>query len=81
MCAELYELYEQFSKKCTHIIASGGAVKKNEVLKLLIKDVFSMEVTENTFKEEAATGAALFSALALGKIDYKNGFSNYIRKR
>ena len=81
MCAELYELYEQFSKKCTHIIASGGAVKKNEVLKLLIKDVFSMEVTGNTFKEEAATGAALFSALALGKIDYKNGFSDYIRKR
>lgn len=81
MCAELYELYEQFSKKCTNVIASGGAIKKNEVLQLLIKDVFSMEVTGNTFKEEAATGAALFSALALGKIDYKNGFSDYIRKR
>ena len=81
ICYELYELYGQFSKKCTHIIASGGAVKKNEVLKQLIKDVFSIDVTGNTVNEEAATGVALFSALAIGKIKYENGFFDYVRKR
>ncbi len=78
MCAELYELYESFYIKCSHIVASGGAVKKNEVLKSLIKDTFLMSVVENTLIEEAATGAALFSALAIGKIDYKNGFYDYL---
>ena len=78
MCAELYDLYEQFSIKCSRIVASGGAVRKNEALKLMLKDTFLMSVDESTLKEEAATGAALFSALAVGKIEYKNGFLDYL---
>jgi len=37
-----------------------------------------MSVSASTQKEEAATGVALFSAFAIGKIEYKNGFSEYI---
>ena len=38
-----------------------------------------MEVSVYAAEEEAATGAALFSALAAGKIAYTNGFTDYIR--
>jgi len=78
MCNELYELYEEFSEKKAHIVASGGAVRKNQVLKRLIANRFEMSVSASTQKEEAATGVALFSAFAIGKIEYKNGFSEYI---
>lgn len=78
MCNELYELYEVLEEKRTNIVASGGAVKKNEVLKKLISDRFSASVSVNTTNEEAAMGAALFSAFVAGKINYENGFSEYI---
>lgn len=79
MCKELYELYELFPEKKTHIVASGGTVKKNKTLKKLISDIFGMSVSINTVEEEAATGVALFSAFASGKINYNNGFLDYIR--
>lgn len=75
MCNELYGLYEAFGSLKTRIVASGGAIKKNEVLKRLLSDRFGMDVSVNTLDEEAATGVALFSALADGKIKYNNGFS------
>ncbi len=78
MCNELYELYKVFPKKKTHIVASGGAVKNNEVLKNLIADCFGMSVSADTVKEEAATGVALFSAFAIKKIEYNNGFFDYV---
>ncbi len=79
MCNELYGLYEDFENKKTRIVASGGAIKRNETLRKLMEDRFGMSVSINTVGEEAATGAALFSALAIGKIEYNNGFSDYIR--
>ena len=78
MCSELYELYEGFAEKKKHIVASGGAVRRNEVLKRLIGDTFGVPISLSTVKEEAATGAALFSAFVTGKIKYENGFSEYI---
>lgn len=78
MCAELQELYEEFPEKRSHIVASGGAVRKNEVLQKLLSEQFGMPISVNTQEEEAATGAALFSAVAIGRIAYKNGFSDYI---
>ena len=78
MCNELYELYGAFNERKTDIVASGGGVKRNETLKMIISDCFGMGVSENTENEEAARGAALFSALAVGKISYNNGFSEYI---
>ena len=78
VCNELYELYEGFEEKKTNIVASGGAVSNNEVLKKLIGERFDASVSVNSVKEEAATGAALFSAFVAGKISYNNGFSEYI---
>ena len=78
MCNELYDLYGAFNDRKTSIVASGGAVKKNEVIKKLIAERFGMRVDINSVGEEAATGVALFSALATGKIKYNNGFSEYI---
>lgn len=78
MCNELYELYEGFDEKKTNIVASGGGVRKNEVLKKLIADRFGASVSVNATNEEAATGAALFAAFAVGKVKYNNGFAEYI---
>ena len=79
MCNELYELYETFDEKKTRIVASGGAVKRNDVLKKLIADRFGMAVLLNTTDEDAAMGAALFSAYAARKIGSDGGFSEYIK--
>ena len=77
MC-QLYELYEGFGKVKKNIVASGGAVRKNDVLKKLFSDRFGASVSVNATSEEAATGVALFAAFVAGKIDYDNGFCEYI---
>ncbi len=78
MCNELYEMYETLDEKKTNIVASGGGVRKNEVLKMLIADRFGVPVSVNAINEEAATGVALFAAFIVGKAKYNNGFSEYI---
>ena len=78
MCNELYELYDGFEAKKTNIVASGGAVRKNDILRKLLADRFNASVLVNTAGEEAATGVALFSAFVAGKAKYNNGFSKYI---
>ena len=78
MCNELYELYEGFEQKKPSIVASGGGVRNNEILKKLISDRFGAPVSVNATKEESATGAALFSAFVAGVVTYNNGFSEYI---
>ena len=78
MCDELYELYEKVPEKKTHIVASGGAIKRTEVLKKIVAQRFNASVTTNKIEEEAATGASLFAALAIGKIKYDDGFNEYI---
>ena len=81
MCNELYELYEEIGEKKVNIVASGGGVRKNNVLQNLIADRFGASVSVNATSEEAATGVALFSAFVVGKIKYNNGFSDYINYR
>ena len=78
MCEELYELYERVPCKKAHIVASGGAIKRTEVLKKIVAQRFGAYVSTNKTEEEAATGAALFSALATGKIKYNDGFGDYV---
>ena len=79
ICEELYSLYKVFPETKSHAVASGGAVKKNAILKKLIEDRFEMDVSLNKMWEEAATGAALFSALAIGLLEYKGGFPEFIK--
>ena len=64
MCNELYELYDDFPNKKSCVVASGGAIRKNEILKKLIEDTFGMPVSVSEIKEDAAVGAALFCTLA-----------------
>ena len=79
ICEELHQLYTVFPEKKSHAVASGGAVKKNPVFKNLIEDRFEMDVSLNRITEEAATGAALFSALAIGLLKYEEGFPEFIK--
>ena len=80
MCNELFELYEAFPEKRTQAVASGGAVKKNEILKYLISDTFGMQTSVSALKEEASTGVALFSSFVAGRADYDNGFGKYLKE-
>ena len=79
MCDELYNLYLEGQLKKSHIVASGGAIRKNNILRKVLEDKFGMTVSVNSVKEEAATGAALFSAYSIGMIEYKDGFGDYIK--
>ena len=74
MCNELYELYVTLPEGKSRIVASGGAVRKVGILRRLLEARFGMPVSVNAVEEEAAVGAALFSALALGKLKYDDGF-------
>ena len=78
MCDELYKLYMEGHPEKSHIVASGGAIRKNHILCRVLEDKFGMSVSVNSVKEEAATGAALFSAYSIGMIEYKDGFGDYI---
>lgn len=79
MSNELYELYKLFPEKKSKIIASGGGIKKNETLKKIISKQFNKTLLTTESNEEAAMGVALFSAFCAKKIEYKNGFSNYLK--
>jgi sedoheptulokinase len=79
MCDELYKLYLEGHLKKSHIVASGGAIRKNNILRRVLEDKFGMAVSVSSVKEEAATGAALFSAYSIGIIEYKDGFGDYIK--
>lgn len=67
MCDELYGLYGLFGEGKKRIVASGGAVRRNEVLRMLIADRFGMPVTVSEAEEEAAMGAAIFSRVLPAK--------------
>ena len=60
-------------------IRKESGIRKNMVLQKMLEDQTGMPVAIHSTAEEAATGAALFSALVAGKIEYRNGFSEYIR--
>ena len=48
----------------THLVASGNAIQKNNMLRKLLEDTFGYEICVTDGSEEAALGAALFSAVA-----------------
>lgn len=52
----------------TELVASGNAIQKNPVLRLVLKDTFNLEVNLTNGHEEAATGAALYAGLSSGVI-------------
>jgi len=75
ICEELYQLSHKMLVKKSRILASGGAIRRNPTLQKLLADKFGMILTLSSVKEEAATGAALFSAYCIGRTEYNSGFS------
>lgn len=70
MVNELKSYFDNFGRNdVTHVVASGNAVKKNNVLQKILKDVFGMDVTLTSYDEEAAIGCALFSGIASSQIE------------
>ena len=64
--------------KKKRIVAAGGAVQKNTVLQRVIADMFGSEPVITRRTDEAATGAALFSAVATGVIPNIEAIAEYI---
>jgi len=70
MAAELYEMFRKIPHDHVNtLIVSGNAVRKNPALRQMLKEVFEMEVWMPVHKEEAAFGAAMFSAIGSGCAD------------
>ena len=67
MAKELEEMYREMGAKRKNLITSGNAARKNPAFLEVLTDVFGMEVTLTSGKEEAATGTALFALLSSGK--------------
>ena len=78
ICRELYEYAENTLDEKSLVVASGNAVQRIEIFKDVISDMFSMPVKLSDGCEEAATGTALFSALASGILSNVYSFSDYI---
>ena len=79
ICRELYDFFEDSEK--TSVIASGNAVQKNSVFGLVLKDVFKKPVKISQQSEEAAMGAALFSAVSANILDGIGDFKDFIKYR
>lgn len=79
MCDELYSLLPpERLGNVDSIVASGGAVQRNPVLRAVISDRFGVPLSLNKAKEEASSGAALFSALAAGYLKEPGDFAAFI---
>jgi len=70
MAAELYKMYETMPHdRVKTITASGNAVRKNPVLRQILAETFGLPLQIPAHTEEAAFGAALFSARGAGAED------------
>lgn len=66
MAEELYRMYLLADiKDRTTLVASGNGVQKNDILQKLLAEKFGMELKLPENKEEAATGAAMYSLYCL----------------
>ncbi len=67
MARELYDLYLQIPhERIRTLVVSGNAVRKNPALREALSETFGLEVVIPANSEEAACGAAVFSARAAG---------------
>jgi sedoheptulokinase len=70
MAAELHDMFLKMPHDHVHtLILSGNAVRKNPALRKMLKQVFGMEAYLPVHMEEAAFGAAMFSAISSGYAD------------
>lgn len=78
MCRELHTLYLAAGVPKKKVVVSGGAMQKNTVLQRVIAEMFATEPILSTQVEEAAVGAAFFSAVACGVLPDIGSVSEYI---
>ncbi|MCC8045373.1 MAG: hypothetical protein LIP12_07745 [Clostridiales bacterium] len=60
VCEELYEAYQKMPVEQTggKLFLCGNAIRNNDLLQKVCRDIFSREVYLPVWKEEAAAGAA-----------------------
>ena len=63
---ELFGLYSGMSFEALGVVATGNAVRKNELLLRAITEEFGVQALLCPFEEEAAAGAALVAGIGLG---------------
>lgn len=69
MAAELYDMYRLCNcSRRSLLVASGNGVQKNKVLQSVLCDMFEMELCLPSAHEEAAMGAAIYSAYCTHRI-------------
>lgn len=73
MIKELYDMYLQMIECIDHEInylkVSGNAIRKNEILRKICEDIFSLSSKLSEYEEEAASGAALnYKYKRMGKL-------------
>jgi len=69
MVDELAAAFDPAAHPLVHtLVASGNAVQKNPVLRMLLRDTFALPLTLPAQREEAAFGAALCAAASAGVV-------------
>lgn len=79
MCQELKDLFPW--DKCGEkqkLVASGGAVRRIDVMKDIMREVFGLPVSLSSGEEEASVGAALFGTVAQGYFKGIEDFADFI---
>ena len=67
MASELHDMFVKIPHDSVDtLVISGNAVRKNPALRRMLKQVFGLETVIPVHMEEAAFGAAMFSALVTG---------------
>ena len=70
MVDELKTYFEYMNlEHITELVASGNAVQKNPILKVMLRDTFDLNVELTSSMEEAAIGAALYGGICNGAIE------------
>jgi len=73
MADELHDGFDPAAHpQICRVVASGNAVRKNPVLRVVLRDTFAMDLALTAHQEEAALGAALWGGVSAGVITYED---------
>lgn len=64
---ELYEFYKASGAEKKAVVCSGNGIRKNPVLCNIVEKMFDAQIKLPCYEEEAAFGAALSAAVAIGE--------------
>ncbi len=82
MVTELFDMYESSDHgDRTTLVCSGNGLRKNDALRVMYADRFSMNAVTPNHTEEASFGAALFAMTACGIKDSINDAQKLIKNK